>query len=117
MLDKTSEKILRVIIKKCGNDLMREIDISHHDFIFPKMSNSFLNIVCQFLFDNDYISTLAYSNSDFDSLKIVLKYKGYAYFQYKRISRINFVKNFLLSKICDIIVSAIVAYVTVLITG
>lgn len=117
MLDNISEKVLNVLIKKCKGDPQEEIIISEKDFIFPELKLHLIYSVCEYLCKQGYIHSFSSLYSDTKELEITLTYKGFSYFKYKNIERKEFIRRFLLSKISDIIVSAIVAYLTVLITG
>lgn len=116
-LDKTSERVLKHIIKMSNNFPGIEVRISNKNFIMPKLSNMFLISVCRFLYDNGYLTDFRYSYSENDDLMVMVSYKGYAYFEYKKIKRIQFIKQLLISKVSDIIVAAITAYITVLLTS
>lgn len=116
MLNKTSERILAVLIRKCGNDPTREVKLSEKDFALPKLSLGLIYSVCAELSKDGYISTLStlyYVSTD---IEVALTGKGYFYFDNKKSEKCEFIKRFLLSKISDVIVAAIVAYLTVIIS-
>ena len=117
MLDDISEKVLNALIKKCNGDPQTEISISEKDFVFPKLNLHLIYSVCEYLYKQGYIHSFSSLYFDTVELEVTLTYKGFSYFEYKNIERKEFIKRFLLSKISDIIVSAIVAYLTVIITG
>ncbi len=117
MLDDISEKVLNVLIKKCNGDPQTRFSISEKDFVFPKLNLHLIYSVCIHLCKQGYICSYSFLFPDAEEFNVELTYKGFSYFEYKNIERKEFIKRFLLSKISDIIVSAIVAYLTVIITG
>ena len=106
-LDKISETILKCAIKKCENNPNSEVEISHKDFSNPKISNSLINAVCSELLKKDYIFPYYESRANNDTTKITLTYKGFTYFEYKRIDSIQTFKNSIILPIVVTIVTQI----------
>lgn len=112
MLDKTSERVLSVLIRKCGGDPEKEVTISEKDFIFPKLSLNLLFSICEYLHKNEYIKSHSSLYSTTTELEIVLTYKGLSYFDYKKIAKIEYIKTLSTNSICGILVSIISAILT-----
>ena len=114
MLDKTSEKILKCLISKCNKNPEKSVVISENDFSFPSVSIELLNSVCYFLMKHEYIKSFSYGYFN-SPLEITLTYKGYSYFEYKRIEKIEYVKKLSISSACSILISVITAIITTII--
>lgn len=104
MLDKTSEKILRVIIKKCNGHPEQEVAISNKD-LFSKMSVELIYSICEDLKKKEYIKCLSNLYDDETEITFALTYKGYSYFEYKKLQKIEYFKQLLTTSICSLIVS------------
>lgn len=115
MLDKVSERILKVAIEKCKGNPHNEVTLTEKDFLFPKIKLSVISSVCMFLYENGYFSTCTYYYEGDTEVTVTMKYKGFSYFDYKDISNKEFWKSLATSKISDIIVSVVAAIVTTLI--
>ena len=116
MLDKTSEIILKCIISKCDGNPEVTVELTPEDFSTRKISYELLNSVCYDLCKSEYINPFAYGYIG-SPLGITLTYKGYSYFEYKKIAKREYVKQLALSKLSDIVVSAIVALITALLVA
>lgn len=117
MLDKTSEKVLKYIIANSENKgtlLVLFFNSSDSDKL--NMSFSLFCSTCEFLQKEGYIKEFQLYYEQTDG-RLFLTFKGYSYFEYKKIENLEFYKQLALSKISDIIVSAIVALITALIVA
>lgn len=107
MLNKISENILQVLIKKCADNPDREVTLSENDFVFPKMRLNLLYSACSEMYKDDYIKTISILYPTSKNIEVTLTYKGYCYFESKKAEKKEFLKRFLLSKISDVIVAFI----------
>jgi len=112
MLDKMSEKFLKYIIE--------HKDECNSIFNLPYHANkigiplTFIDDICRELASRQYIDFI---DGDDYIYAVFLKHKGSVYFSEKRKANILYWKNLAISKISDIIVSAIVAWITALIVA
>jgi len=114
MLDKTSEKVLKFLVSESnntGNKITVEFDTI--DAWHLNMSFALFCSTCKFLQDNGYVEefTLYFEQ---ENGMLQLTFKGYTYFEYKRIEKIEFYKQLALSKISDILVSVITTITTII---
>ena len=84
MLNKTAEKVLKVIIKKSNGNLEDLISISQKDFNDKKITNNILNSMCQQLKDEGYVGSCYSGCDETDDIDLILKYEGYSYFDNKK---------------------------------
>lgn len=110
MLDKISEKVLRAIIKKCNGDPTHEVKISSKD-IFPRISLELIYSICENLYENEYLKVLSRLYDD-TKITLILTYKGYSYFDYKKLRRCEYFKQLLTTSVCSLIVSLATAILT-----
>lgn len=116
MLDKISEKVLCVIKKKCNGLPTQEIAICNKD-LFPKMSLALIYSICEDLNKREYIQGLSRFYDDDTEITLTLTYKGYSYFEYKKLHKIEYFKQLLTTSVCSLVVSVATAILTtVLIT-
>lgn len=111
MLDRESEKFLYYIIKNQVNNEVSKIYEKHKEI---GVNPIYICDICKSLEEQGYISAIF---ADDEVEAVILHHKGSVYFENKKAEKKEYIKQFLLSKISDIIVSAIVAYLTVIITG
>ena len=114
LLNKTAEKVLKCIIKKSKGNLEQSICICWKDFKNKKITNSFINSVCQQLYKEGYISKKCYLSCDEDDfIELFLKYEGYSYFDNKKTKNFKYWIPIIISNIIAILalIVAILAYV------
>ena len=113
LLNKTAEKVLKCIIKKSNGNLEESISISHKDFKDKKITNSFINSVCQQLYKEGYIVKCYLSCDEDDFIELFLKYEGYSYFDNKKTKNFKYWIPIIISNIIAILalIVAILAYV------
>ena len=112
MLNKTSEKILRTSVHKCNKDPTKEVVISKKDFISSRFSLALIYSACEDLYKNGYLKELSSLYQDSKAIKLTLSYKGFAYFDYKRIHKIEYFKQLFTTSICSLIISLATAILT-----
>ena len=112
MLNKISERVLRCIIDKCGGDPMRDVILSHKDFIHPSISNALLISICEHLKEKGYLTSATYHYQGEEHLKLTLSYSGYAYFEYKHLLKREYIKSLFVSSVFSILVSIVTAILT-----
>lgn len=116
-LDKTSEKVLKYLISHCENIKSKSLvtftpeDAGNVNLPFSLFCGS-----CELLEKAGYITELAIYYEE-DGGRLLLTFAGYSYFDYKRIEKQEFYKQLAISKISDIVVSAIVALITALLAA
>lgn len=110
VLDKQSEKVLKIMISKYDGNSGNDVFICGKDVDMP---NDTLNSLCDNLLKNGYFSMckLQYHKDNLP-VQITPSYKGLSYFECKKTSRREFIKQLALSKASDILVSAITAILT-----
>lgn len=111
MLDRVSELVLSRIIAKCKGNPECEVEIGEADFPFSKLSINLIYSVCKDLYLKGYLSKHYPLYEHEVSFTVYLTYKGYSYFEYKKIDRKQYFKQFFLSKTSDILVSIIVTII------
>ena len=111
MLNKISEKVLCAIIKKCNQDPTQVISINNKD-LFPKMSIELIYSICEDLKKREYIQELSRLYDNDTEITLTLTYKGYSYFEYKKLHKIEYLKQILTTSACSLTVSLATAILT-----
>ena len=116
MLDSISENVLKYIINLYNTygkpvGVNRKLRLNTDDAEKMHFNIDMIAAVCIDLGKKGYLDNIFFSAEDVD---LTLTYKGLSYFEYKKIAKKEYIKKFLVSKISDVIVSAIVADLTVL---
>lgn len=113
MLNKNAEKVLTCIIKKTGDNLEKEVHISHRDFKDKKITNKHINSICHELMRKGYIYSFYESVSENDNTRVTIKHEGYSYFDNKKTKRFHFWIPLIISNAISIaaLIVAILAYI------
>ena len=93
MLDKLSEKVLKLIILKYDGNMAKEIHLSCSEI---NIGFEELNSLCLNLHNHGYISDYLYSNSQETPVRILLSHKGLHYFESKRAQNLQMFKKSIL---------------------
>lgn len=116
MQNKTSEKFLKYLIRKCESDIDCEIEIDEEDATsFTKLSYATIRGICQDLYSAGYLSTCTIDI--FGKVYVVLSYKGFSYFETKRMENYLYLKELALSKVSDVVISVVVSLITSLLVA
>jgi hypothetical protein len=110
MLDKTAEKVLKYLIIKSNHSIDTAIIVNNEFVDVINISADVFYAACEYLLETGYLKTF---HTYYDSgACIILNYRGYSYFEYKKLENKLFYKNFALSKISDIIIAFITTIIT-----
>lgn len=116
MLDKKSEKVLAIIIKKNLAYPEQSIPLDECDVKNSDMPYEVFCAACQNLRKQEYLKNLMlYSDSHSGYTKI--SSSGLLYFDQKKADRIDYYKKLAISKTSDVAVSAIIALITSLLVA
>lgn len=116
-LDKTSEKVLKHLISHCENIKSKSlVKFSPDDATNLNIPFSIFYGSCELLEKAGYVTDLEIYYEE-DGGRLFLTFAGYSYFDYKKLEKQEFYKQLVVSKISDIVVSAIVALITALLVA
>lgn len=109
MLDKQSEKVLKIAISKYNGKAEDYTKITQKE---AGIHFTALNILCKSLFENGYILQYYEACAEDESVELILSNNGLHYFENKRKKNIEYLKNLLTTSVASLIVSIIAAIIT-----